>query len=193
VSPDTRGATPVNHHSDDSLFPSTPGNVIVYLGKETLLSWLTDVRSQTHEEAVDRFYYLSWGQAYYTTSVYQLAEVATKVRYDGSAQDASLLGERINDSAIRVVHGGDDWDETSQSRTPKDVFMASVELITDRQRLTVNFPEAALILDAARDSRNRTEDVYLFTFDGELAILADTFGIDVLPYSTPCRNDSNRR
>lgn len=193
MSPDNRGVTPVEDHSDESLFPSQPGNAIIYFGKETLLSWLTDIRSEIHQEAVDRFYYLSRDRAYYTTSVYQLAEVATKVRYDGSAQAVSLLGDRIDGSAIRVVHGGDDWDETSHSRTSKDVFMASIELITTRKRLPVNFPEAALILDAARDNRNRTEDVYLFTFDGTLATLTDTFGIEVLPYNTPCRNDSNRR
>jgi hypothetical protein len=34
--------------------------------------------------------------------------------------------------------------------------------------------------------------VYLFTYDGTLATLADTFQIPVLPFSTPLRDDTGR-
>lgn len=181
-----RGVSPVDHHADDVLFPSDPGNVVVYLGKEALLSWFTDIRSEEHREAIDRFYHVSRDRSYYTTSAYTLAEVATTVRYGGSATAAAELAAKVSESAIRVKHGSDDWSESQQTRTPQDVFTAVSALFAERDGITCSFP------GAAREQRNRRISVYLFTYDGTLATLADTFQIPVLPFSTPLRDDAGR-
>lgn len=188
----TRGFEPLAHHSDDVLFPDGRGPVVVYFGKEALLSWFTEIRSRMRGEVVDRFCYLGRERAYFTTSVYQLVEVFTKVRYAGTATTVADLHDRIGDSALRVVHGSDDWNDHRQDRTPKDVFDAVAGLCRERPRIEFSFPEAALVLALARENQNRHERVYLFTFDGTLATLADTFDVPVLPYSTPLRDDAGR-
>lgn len=187
-----RGGEPLAHHSDDVLFPDGPGNAIVYLGKEALLSWFTGIRSRTHREVIDRLYRLGHRRAHFSTSVYQLVEVFTKVRYAAGATTVSKLQENVVDSTIRVVHGSDDWNDHRQERTPKDVFDAVAGLFEERPGIEFSFPEAALVLGLARENNNRTIGVYLFTFDGTLATLADTFDVPVLPYSTPLRDDSGR-
>ena len=189
---DTRGSTPIAHHADDVLFPADPGTAVVYLGKEALLAWLTDIRSAEHQEAIDRFYNISREQTYYTTSTYTLAEVATTVRYRGSATKAAELQTKVAASSIRVKHGSDDWSASQQTRTPRDIFTAVSALFAERSGIRCSFPEAALILGAAREQRNRQTSVYLFTYDGTLATLADTFQISVLPFSTPLRDDTGR-
>lgn len=187
-----RGSEPVAHHSDDAIFPDGQRAVSVHLGKEALLSWFTGVRSQTHREVIDRLYHLGHGRAYFTTSVYQLVEVFTKVRYEESATTARKLQEKVVDSAIRVTHGSDDWHDHRQQRTPRDVFDAATGLFEERHDIEFSFPEAVLVLGLARERENRSTPVYLFTFDGTLAALADTFDVPVLPYSTPLRDDSGR-
>lgn len=137
IESDFRGQEPLAHHSDDLLAPDGRGNAVVFLGKEALLAWFTDIRTKTHGEVLERFYHLCHSRASFTTSVYQLVEVFTKIRYEQSA-------------------------------------------------------EATLLLSLARERRNRNTPVYLFTFDGTLATLADTFRIPVLPYSTPLRDDGGR-
>ncbi|NEU55739.1 hypothetical protein [Halorussus sp. MSC15.2] len=187
-----RDAEPLSHHPDDVLFPAGRGNVVVYLGKEALLSWFTDVRSEMHRETTGRFQQLCRSRAIYTTNVYQLVEVFTKVRYAKSAKTVERLRSRIGDSTVRVVHGSDDWSDNCQERTPKDVFDAATGLFEERSGIEFSFPEAALVLALARESWNRDVPVYLFTFDGTLATLADTFDVPVLPYSTPLRDDAGR-
>jgi hypothetical protein len=76
--------------------------------------------------------------------------------------------------------------------TPKEVFKKAVGTFENRSRIEFSFPEAALVLALARENQNRNVPVYLFTFDGTLATLADTFDVPVLPYSTPLRDDSGR-
>jgi hypothetical protein len=110
----------------------------------------------------------------------------------GTATTVADLHDRIGDSALRVVHGSDDWNDHRQDRTPKDVFDAVAGLCRERPRIEFSFPEAALVLALARENQNRHERVYLFTFDGTLATLADTFDVPVLPYSTPLRDDAGR-
>ena len=183
---------PLAHHPDDVLFPPGRHNVIVYLGKGALLSWFTGVRSETHREVADRLYHLGHPRVLFKTNVYPLVEVFTKVRYEKSAKAAADLQKRLVDSVVRVLHGSDDWDDYCQSRTPKAVFEAASEVFENRPRIEFSFPEAALVLGLARENRNRNVPVYLFTFDGTLATLADTFGVPVLPYSTPLRDDSGR-
>lgn len=189
---DARGAEPLAHHSDDVLFPSAPGNVVVYLDKEALLSWFTGVRSDTHQEVIDRPFHLGNGRAHFSTSVYQLVEVFTKVRYADAATTAAELQGKVVDSVIRVAHGSDDWNDHRQKRTPKDVFDAVAGLFEERSQIEFSFPEVAPILALARENLNRRRPIYLFTFDGTLATLADTFDVPVLPYSTPLRDDSGR-
>lgn len=188
----SRADEPVARHPDDVLFPAGRGNAVVFLGKEALLAWFSDVRSRIHEAVLDRFYELGHRRASFTTSAYQLVEVFTKVRYDESAGAIARLYERIADSNLHVLHGSDDWDDSSQSWTPKDVFRASRDLFDDRPRIEFSFPEAALVVGFVREARNHDVPVYLFTFDGTLATLADTFHVPVLPYSTPLRDDAGR-
>lgn len=179
-------------HPDDVLFPSGQGKVIVFLGKEALLAWLSDVRSGVHEAVLDRFYELGHRRGLFTTSAYQLVEVFTKVRYDRSAEAVADFYDRIIDSQLHVLHGSDDWNDQYQERTPGDVFDAATGLFQERSDIEFSFPEAALVLGLARESNTRRTPVYLFTFDGTLATLADTFDVPVLPYSTPLRDDSGR-
>lgn len=187
-----RDEEPVAHHPDDVLFPAGRGSVVVFLDKEALLAWLTDVRSEVHEAVLDRFYELGHRRGTFTTSAYQLVEVFTKVRYDRSAKVVTSLYDRIANSELRVLHGSDNWNDSCQSWTPRDVFQASSNLFDDRPQIQFSFPEAALVLGLGRENRNRDVPVYLFTFDGTLATLADTFDVPVLPYSTPLRDDSGR-
>ena len=186
------GAEPLAHHPDDVLLPSGRGNAVVYLGKEALLSWFTGIRSEMHREVADRLYYLGHPRVLFKTSVYQLVEVFTKVRYAKSAETVVELQSRVVDSVVRVLHGSANWDESSQTQTPKDIFEAATETLGNRPRIQFSFPEAVLVFDLARENRNRDVPVYLFTFDGTLATLADTFDVPVLPYSTPLRDDSGR-
>ncbi|WP_135829877.1 hypothetical protein [Halorussus halobius] len=164
----------------------------MFLGKEALLAWFSNVRSELHEDVLDRLRTLGRRRAAFTTSTYQLVEVFTKVRYDGSSDSVADLYDRLQRSDLRVLHGSDDWSDTRQSRTPKDVFEAATEVIENRPKMACNFPEAALVLALARENRNRDVAVFLFTFDGTLATLADTFDVPVLPYSTPLRYDVGR-
>jgi len=186
------GAEPLAHHPDDVLLPAGRGNIVVYLGKEALLSWFTGVRSARHREVTDRLYHLGHPRVLFKTSVYQLVEVFTKVRYEASAVTVGRLRERLVDSIVRVFHGNDEWGAHHQMESPKQVFEGATRLLEDRPRIECSFPEAALVLALARENRNREVPVYLFTFDGTLATLADTFEVPVLPYSTPLRDDSGR-
>jgi hypothetical protein len=77
---DARGGKPLAHHPDAVLFPPGRGTVVVFLGKEALLSWFTSVRSRKRQEIIDRLYHLGQSRAVFTTSSYQLVEVFTKVR-----------------------------------------------------------------------------------------------------------------
>jgi hypothetical protein len=186
------GAEPLAHHSDNVLLPSGRGNIIVYLGKEALLSWFTGIRSKTHQETANRLYHLGHPRVLFKTSVYQLVEVFTKVRYEKSAITVGKLRQRLVDSIIRVFHGNDKWDTHRQVESPKQVFDGATKLFEDRPQIEFSFPEAALVLSLARENRNRNVPVSLFTFDGTLATLADTFDVTVLPYSTPLRDDGGR-
>lgn len=189
---DSRGVEPVARHSDSVLFPAGLGTVVVFLGKEALLSWFTDIRSKERQEVIDRLYSLGQSRAVFTTSTYQLVEVFTKVRYEKSAQTTATLTEKIANSPIRVLHGNSEWDDCHQWETPNEVFEKAGEMFENRTAIEFSFPEAALILGLTRENRNRDVPVYLFTFDGTVANLADTFDVPVLPYATPLRDDSGR-
>jgi hypothetical protein len=188
----SREVEPLAHHPDDALFPAERGTIVVFLGKEALLSWFTSVRSNEREEVIDRLHHLGQSRAVFTTSIYQLVEVFTKVRYEKSAEETTRLAEKVADSRIRILHGTDEWDSTHQMETPKEVFEGATETFENRPCIQFSFPEAALVLALTRENRNRTVPVYLFTFDGTLATLADTFDVPVLPYSTLLRDDSGR-
>lgn len=178
------GADPVRDHPDSLIFPADHGKSTIFLGKEALLARLTDLRSSRHQEVIDRFFELSRDQAFYYTNVYVLAEVFTSVRYGTSAHEAAQLQTDIQNSAIRVLHGSDDWDSTSLSKSPKDVFLAATQLYEEREKIAFNITEATLVLEAAR-----AEASFVFTYDSTIATLARSFGLDVLPYATPLRSE----
>ncbi len=166
--------------------------MVAYLGKEVLLSWFTEVRSETHREVLDRLYDVGHPRVLFKTSIYPLVEVFTKIRYERSARATVAFHENLVGSIVRVYDGRDEWTTSAQNRSPRAVFRAVAELYQRRPKIEFSFPEAALVLGLARENRNRNVPVYLFTFDGTLATLADTFEIPVLPYSTPLRDDSGR-
>ena len=177
------GADPVPDHPDSVIFPADRGKSTVFVGKEALLARLTDLRSARHQEVIDRFFELSRDQAFYYTTVYVLAEVFTSVRYGTSARETAQLQADIQDSAIRVLHGSDDWDSPSPSKTPKEIFLAATQLYEEREKIAFNVTEATLVLAAARADAS-----FVFTYDGTVATLARSFGLDVLPYATPLRS-----
>lgn len=189
---ETQDSEPLVHHPDSVLLPSGRGTVVVFLGKEALLSWFTSIRSKERQAVIDRLYYLGRTRALFTTSAYQLVEVFTKVRYEKSAENTVRLFEKLAASPIHVLHGSIEWDESPVVETSKQVFENATETFENRPEIEFSLPEAALVFALARESRNREVPVYLFTFDGTLATLADTFGVPVLPYSTPLRDDSGR-
>jgi hypothetical protein len=176
------GADPIPNHPDSVIFPPDSGRTLVFLGKEALLARLTDLRSSRHQHVVDRFFELSRDQAFYYTNVYVLAEVFTTVRYGTSARQTAALQADVQDSAIQVLHGSDDWDTETPSRTPKEIFLAATQLYTEREKIAFNITEATLVLEAARVHAD-----FVFTYDGTVATLARSFGLDVLPYATPLR------
>lgn len=180
-----RGDDPIEGIDDSVIFPSQPGKTLVFLGKEALLARLTDLRSAQKQAIVDRFFYLSRDQGYYYTNVYVMAEVFTTVRYGTSAQEAAQLKADILASNIEIRHGSDAWDTSESSNTPKEVFLAAAELFTQREKIAFNFQEATLVLEAARANAD-----FIFSYDGTVATLARSFGIDVLPYDASVRSES---
>ena len=83
-----RGSDPIDGIDDSVIFPSEPGNKVIFFGKEALLARLSDVRDEPREEIVDRFFYLSREQGYYFTDVFVIAEFLSTVRYGTSAERA---------------------------------------------------------------------------------------------------------
>ena len=114
-----RGAEPINGVDDSVIFPSEPGNKVIFLGKEALLARLSDLRGEVREEIVDRFFYLSRNQGYYFTDAFVIAEFLSTVRYGTSAERTGEIKDDLLASAIRVRHGDDDWGETHLDSSPK--------------------------------------------------------------------------
>lgn len=181
-----RGSRPLAGQDDSVVFPSSHGKAIAFLGKEALLARLTDLRSRRHREMVDRFFYLSRNRAYYYTNVYVLAEVLSSVRYRASALAASRLKEDLLASEIEVLHGSDSWDARTPTITPKEVFLTVARLFEERTKIEFSFQEATLVLEAARSDAD-----FVFTYDGAVATLARSFGLDVLPYDESIRSNPN--
>ena len=127
-----RGSEPINGIDDSVIFPSEPGNKVIFLGKEALLARLSDVRDEPREEIVDRFFYLSREQGYYFTDVFVIAEFLSTVRYGTSAERAEEVKGDLLSSAIRVRYGNDDWGETELESSPKEILSIATELFRER-------------------------------------------------------------
>lgn len=171
-----RGAEPIDGVDDSVIFPSEPGNRVIFLGKEALLARLSDFRGDVREKVVDRFFYLSRNQGYYFTDAFVIAEFLSTVRYGTSAEQAEEIKDDLLASAIRVQHGNDDWGETHLDSSPKQVLLIATELFGERDWLEFSVQEATLVL-AASDAD------YLFSFDAAVRELARSLGIEVLPYN----------
>jgi hypothetical protein len=171
-----RGAKPIDGVDNSVIFPSEPGNKVIFLGKEALLARLSDLRGDVREEVVDRFFYLSRNQGYYFTDTFVIAEFLSTVRYGTSAKRAEEVRDDLLSSAIRVRYGDDDWEETELENSPKEVLLIATELFSERDWIEFSVQEATLVL-AASDAD------YLFSFDTAVRKLARSLDVEVLPYT----------
>ena len=127
-----RGSDPIDGIDDSVIFPSEPGNKVIFFGKEALSARLSDVRDEPREEIVDRFFYLSREQGYYFTDVFVIAEFLSTVRYGTSAERAEEVKGDLLSSAIRVRYGDDDWEETELESSPREILLIATELFSER-------------------------------------------------------------
>ena len=171
-----RGSDPIDGIDDSVIFPSEPGNKVIFFGKEALLARLSDVRDEPREEIVDRFFYLSREQGYYSTDVFVIAEFLSTVRYGTSAERAEEVKGDLLSSAIRVRYGDDDWEETELESSPKEILLIATELFSERDWIEFSVQEAALVLAGA-------DADYIFSFDTAVRELARSLDIEVLPYT----------
>ena len=171
-----RGSDPLDGIDDSVIFPSEPGNKVIFFGKEALLARLSDVRDEPREEIVDRFFYLSREQGYYFTDVFVIAEFLSTVRYGTSAERAEEVKGDLLSSAIRVRYGDDDWEETELESSPKEILLIATELFSERDWIEFSVQEAALVLAGA-------DADYIFSFDTAVRELARSLDIEVLPYT----------
>jgi hypothetical protein len=171
-----RGSDPIDGIDDSVIFPSEPGNKVIFLGKEALLARLSDLRGEPREEIVDRFFYLSREQGYYFTDAFVIAEFLSTVRYGTSAERAEEVRDDLLSSAIRVRYGNDDWEETELESSPKEVLLIATELFSERDWIDFSVQEATLVL-AGVDAD------YIFSFDTAVRELARSLGVEVLPYT----------
>ena len=153
-----RGSDPVDGIDDSVIFPSEPGNKVIFFGKEALLARLSDVRDEPREEIVDRIFYLSREQGYYFTDAFVIAEFLSTVKYGTLAERAEEVRGDLLSSAIRVRYGDDDWEETELESSPKYVLLIATELFGERDWIDFSVQEAALVL-AGADAN------YIFSFD----------------------------
>ena len=171
-----RGSDPIDGIDDSVIFPSEPGNKVIFFGKEALLARLSDVRDEPREEIVDRFFYLSREQGYYFTDAFVIAEFLSTVRYGTSAERAEEVKDDLLSSAIRVRYGDDDWEETELESSPKEILLIATELFSERDWIEFSVQEAALVLAGA-------DADYIFSFDTAVRELARSLDIEVLPYT----------
>ena len=141
-----RGSDPIDGIDDSVIFPSEPGNKVIFFGKEALLARLSDLRGEPREEIIDRFFYLSREQGYYFTDVFVIAEFLSTVRYGTSAERAEEVKGDLLSSAIRVRYGDDDWEETELESSPKEILLIATELFSERDWIEFSVQEAALVL-----------------------------------------------
>ena len=171
-----RGSDPIDGIDDSVIFPSEPGNKVIFFGKEALLARLSDVRDEPREEIVDRFFYLSREQGYYFTDVFVIAEFLSTVRYGTSAERAEEVKGDLLSSAIQVRYGDDDWEETELESSPREILLIATELFSERDWIEFSVQEAALVLAGA-------DADYIFSFDTAVRELARSLDIEVLPYT----------
>lgn len=162
---------------DDSLiFPNGIGKRLVYIGKEALLTRLTDnFRTPRKHEVTTRFFELSANRSHYLTDAYVLAEVVSAFRSGRNAQEALVLYQDAKDSDIIIHQGGDAWDNPNPTSTPKQVLDAAAEFIGRYPTQDVSLQEAMLIIQAKR------QDALLYSYDGPVRELGQRCGLEVYP------------
>lgn len=165
--------------ADDSLiFPEGIGKRLVYIGKEVLLTRLTDdFRSPRKHKVTARFFELSADRGHYLTDAYVVAEVVSAFRSRRNAQEALSLYQDIKDSDVIIYQGSDAWDEPNPTSTPKQVLDAAAEFIGQYPSQNVSLQEATLIIQALR------QDALLYSYDGPVRDLGRRCGLDVYPLS----------
>lgn len=193
----------LDHHDQSSLEFGHQGPSILGLGKEALLTRLTTRRSQEHHEVIDYiFQHAEQREAYVFTTTYVLAEVIGTIRSGTDSHTVGEIWDSVQASNITVLEDGRQWKADSSgadgeaiARRPFDQFDYVLEFYEENPTIEFKFHEATVVSNAIlleELSPGKKHTVYIATFDGDLAALADTSGIDVLPYSTDLRDDSRR-
>jgi hypothetical protein len=188
-------------HTVDTLEFGHAGPAVLGVGKEALLSRLTTRRSQEHQAAIDYiFRHAQERNAYVYTTTHVLAEVIGTIRSGTDQHTVNDFWGNIQESSIAILEDGRSWtdspsdDEHSPFRSSFEQFRYLQKLYDENPEIDFKFHEGTLVLNGIlleeRASDART--VYIATFDGALASLADIYEIDVLPYVTPLRKDTNR-
>jgi hypothetical protein len=187
-------------HEADLLEFAHKGPAVLGLGKEALLTRLTTRRTGTHQAVIDHiFREAERRNAYVYTSTHVLAEVIGTIRSGEDRSTVSGFWQNVQDSSVLVLEDGWRWDQEVVSEDGTPVFVQPFEqfetvhsLYDEYPTIDFKFHEAALVLNGVfLEERSDAElTVYLATFDGALAALADELSLDILPYSTDLRNDA---
>jgi hypothetical protein len=193
----------LNHHDQSSLEFGHSGPAILGLGKEALLTRLTTRRSREHHEVIDYiFAHAKQREAYVFTTTHVLAEVIGTIRSGTDPHTVNELWKSIQSSDITVLEDGQEWKSNPISpngnevfRNPFDQFDNLLDLYEENPDIDFKFHEGTVVLNSIlleELSRGKSYTVYVATFDGDLASLADQYQIGVLPYHTDLRDDGQR-
>lgn len=190
-------------HNADVLRFAHERPTVLGLGKEALLTRLTTRRSRTHQAVVDYiFREAERRNAYVYTTTHVLAEVVGTIRSGEDRNTVNAFWENIQQSRILVLEDGRRWNQEPVGEDgrptfarPFDQFETVHGLYDEHPSIDFKFHEGTLVLNGIflEERSDAKLTVYIATFDGALAALADRLGIDILPYSTGLRDDATYR
>lgn len=190
-------------HADYELRFGHPGPAILGLGKEALLTRLTDRRSRTHHATIDYIFREAERQnAYVYTTTHVLAEVIGTIRSGERSPTVDGFWDDIRESNIVVLEDGQRWDESPVDddgnpafSQPLHQFQEIQKLYQENPAIDFKFHEGTLCLNGVllEERSDGRFTVYIATFDGAVAALADRLQLDVLPYRTALRDDGDYR
>jgi hypothetical protein len=191
----------LSSHDDYELEFGHPGPAILGLDKEALLTRLTTRRSQSHHAVIDYiFREAARKNAYVYTTTHVLAEVIGTIRSGDDPSTVESFWNDLQESTILVLEDGREWKKPPVDDTGEAVFSQPFQQFQEVQRLYQEYPsidfkfhEATLVFNGILLEERATSSftVYIATFDGAVAALASALQLDVLPYRTPLREDSD--
>lgn len=194
----------LNNHDASNIEFGHPGPAILGLGKEALLTRLTTRRSEEHHAVIDYIFdHAEERNAHVYTTTHVLAEVIGTIRSGADQHTVNEFWDAIQASDIAVFEDGQEWkkdpvdaDGNATFRRPFGQFDYFQEVYQENPDIDFKFHEASVVLTGVlieeQTPAKNGHTVYIATFDGDLARLADEYQIDVIPYSTHLRNDSGR-